>query len=128
MAGMGCGLSLAAGALAVYGVCLLLGGPAWPLAVLAFAAAGVTVMVKVSGLAEYRSRRQRAELRRRHEPQDFDAEVRETEAGVKDQPGIDWILLLRGHGLPHGRIRDQNRTPAGRAAGRLRQRSHGRWH
>lgn len=102
MAGVGCGLSLAVGVLAVYGVFRLLGGAGWLLAVFVFFAVGVTVLVKVSGLADYRARRQQAELRRRHEPQDFEAEVREAEADLNGASAPDWILLLRGRGLPHG--------------------------
>lgn len=52
-------------------------------------------MVKVSGLADYRSRR--------HEPRDFDAEVSRVEAEVEGHSPPDWVLLLCGRGLPHGR-------------------------
>ena len=62
MAGVDCGLSLAASVLAVYGTFRLLGGAGWLLAVIAFFAVGITVMVKVSGPADYRSRRRQAEL------------------------------------------------------------------
>ena len=52
-------------------------------------------MVKVSGLANYRSRR--------HEPWDFDAEVSRVEAEAEGHSRPDWVLLLCGRGLPHGR-------------------------
>ncbi len=103
MAGAGCGLALAGGVLAAWAICRLLGGAAWPLAVIAFFAVGLTVTVKVSGLADYRSRRQQAELRRRHEPPDFEAAVGQAEADMEGHAGPDWVLLLRGRGLPHGR-------------------------
>ena len=52
-------------------------------------------MVKVSGLANYRSRR--------HEPRDFDAEVSRVEAEAEGHSRPDWVLLLCGRGLSHGR-------------------------
>jgi len=98
----GCGLGLAAGLLVAHGMYRFIGGAGWLLILLAFFAAGITAGVQASSLADRRSRRQQAELRRRHTPPALDEALKQAEERLEGQDAPDWELLLHGRALPHG--------------------------
>ncbi len=102
---IGCGLSLTVGILVAIGIFAVIGGEAWPFALIAFVCMGFMLNSFFDYAVNFRSRKHQAKLLRRHAPRKLptDAATAKEYFAIDDPP--DWVLDMRGHGLPHGGTR-----------------------